>query len=973
MSTPPSPASPATPAPNYRRVTKSYVRTIDSAMRIIVTIGGIGVVVCVMGIMVYLAANVAPLFKAGSASRSVERSLTLNAPPLALGIDEYRGVASVLTSDGILTSVTLDHRKSSSTAKRASVATGTQPSAAAFSVERVIPAVPAITAASQRTESGQFAVGFADGTVRLATLEFKTDFLQATDIPPQARTIDRGGRIAYNAGFLERTPIDQYRATTPSFSLAPAVEITEGTGAIARLDLRASASAQYLGVIREDGTGVFNRVSFIRPLSGGEPRAKLESESFAFVKRTDGAPLPDYFFVTGSGASIFCLWKDGRLDRYSRVVEGGAEREGFVKAETVNVVPAGRTVSTAAMLLGAETLVIADDRGDVVGGFVSRANTLSTPDQQKFVVVHRFEGVGSPVGALGISLRDRSFLVASSDGGFSVRHMTSHKEIADLRASDGYASPSAPVLAVIAPKVDGFASISANGTLRTFELDAPEREASVYSLAGKVWYEGDAGPSYTWQSSAGEDTAEIKYSLTPLIFGTLKATIYAMLFAAPIAIFAAIYTSEILHHKVRNTIKPVIEMMASLPSVVLGFIAAMVIAPFARDVLPAILLAFFTVPVGALLAAYLWQLVPTRITAALSSTRHLAMVALVMAISVASTALISGPVERWLFSPSEADVLVLAGSTTEIPRSQWPASLQDSAYLTPDDARVARLEGFYVLKGKLVKPAGSVSNPALAPIIAQEGLAEPSLRRWLDGSVGSAWSGWFLLMTPASFILITLLRQRFVDELMTRNASVRVGVRAASIQLVKFAITLAGSILCAMALASLLSSMGMDARDSLFGSYSQRNTLVVAIVMGFAIIPIIYTISEDALSAVPGSLRSASLGCGATRWQTAIKVVLPIAGSGIFSACMIGLGRAAGETMIVLMATGNTPVMDLNIFSGFRTLSANIAVELPEAAKDSTHYRVLFLGALCLFVLTFVVNTIAEIVRQRFRKRSAAL
>ncbi len=970
-------------------------------MRIIVTIGGIGVVVCVLGIMLYLAANVAPLFKGGSASRGVERSLTLNAPPLALGVDEYRGVASVLTRDGMLTSVTLDDRKSAATATRTEVAVGTQPidgeakptgdtgtpptpatgTRAGFaatnggniSVERVIPAEPPITSASQRTESGQFAVGFADGTVRLATLEFKTEFLQPTEIPAQARSIERGGRIAFGSGFLERTPIDQYRVTTPSLALAPAVEISEGTGAIARLDLRASASAQFLGVIREDGTGLFNRVSFTRPLGGGEPRAKLDSESFAFVKRTDGAPLPDYFFVTGSGTSIFCLWKDGRLDRYSRVVEGGSEREGFVKAETVSVLPPGRTVSAAAMLLGAQTLVIADERGDVVGGFVARANTLKTPDQQKFVVVHRFEGTGTGVGALGISLRDRSFLVASSDGGYSVRHMTSHKNIADLRAADGFAWPSPPMLAVIAPKVDGFASLSADGTLRTFELDAPEREASMYSLAGKVWYEGDAGPTYTWQSSAGEDTAEIKYSLTPLIFGTLKATVYAMLFAAPIAIFGAIYTSEILHHKVRNSIKPVIEMMASLPSVVLGFIAAMIIAPFARDVLPAILLAFFTVPIGALTAAYLWQIVPTRITAALSSMRHLAMVATVMAMSVTATALLSGPVERWLFSPSDGDVLVLAGSTTEIPRAEWPAALQDSASLTPEDARLARHEGFYVLQGKLVRPAGSVSDPKLAPIIAQENLSEPSLRRWLDGSVGTAWSGWFLLMTPASFIVITLLRQRFVDELLTRNASVRVGVRAASLQLAKFAITVGASIVCAMLLASLLSAMGMDARDSFFGSYSQRNTLVVAIVMGFAIIPIIYTISEDALSAVPGALRSASLGCGATRWQTAIKVVLPIAGSGIFSACMIGLGRAAGETMIVLMATGNTPVMDLNIFSGFRTLAANIAVELPEAAKDSTHYRVLFLGALCLFVLTFVVNTIAEIVRQRFRKRSAAL
>ena len=143
--------------------------------------------------------------------------------------------------------------------------------------------------------------------------------------------------------------------------------------------------------------------------------------------------------------------------------------------------------------------------------------------------------------------------------------------------------------------------------------------------------------------------------------------------------------------------------------------------------------------------------------------------------------------------------------------------------------------------------------------------------------------------------------------------------------------------------------------------------------MGFAIIPIIYTISEDALSAVPEHLRSASLGAGATPWQTAVRIIIPTAMSGLFSATMIGLGRAVGETMIVLMAAGNTPVLQMNIFNGFRTLAANIAVELPEAPVNSSHYRVLFLTALVLFAMTFVINTVAERVRQRFRRRAYEL
>jgi phosphate transport system permease protein len=148
---------------------------------------------------------------------------------------------------------------------------------------------------------------------------------------------------------------------------------------------------------------------------------------------------------------------------------------------------------------------------------------------------------------------------------------------------------------------------------------------------------------------------------------------------------------------------------------------------------------------------------------------------------------------------------------------------------------------------------------------------------------------------------------------------------------------------------------------------------LVGLAMGFAVIPIIFTITEDAFSSVPANLTAASLALGASRWQTALRVVLPTASPGIFSAVMVGFGRAVGETMIVLMATGNTPVMEWSIFNGMRTLSANIAVEIPEAPNGGTLYRVLFLAALLLFAMTFVVNTAAEIVRQRLRERYKAL
>jgi phosphate transport system permease protein len=167
--------------------------------------------------------------------------------------------------------------------------------------------------------------------------------------------------------------------------------------------------------------------------------------------------------------------------------------------------------------------------------------------------------------------------------------------------------------------------------------------------------------------------------------------------------------------------------------------------------------------------------------------------------------------------------------------------------------------------------------------------------------------------------------------------------------------------------------LGGDYRNWLLSvlglTYDQRNSLVVGVAMGFAVVPIIFTIAEDSLANVPQHLRAGSLALGATRWQTALRIVLPTASPGIFSAIMIGFGRAIGETMIVLMATGNTPVMDGSVFSGFRALSANIAVELPEAPEGGTLFRVLFVAAFLLFCLTFAVNTVAEVVRLRLRRR----
>ncbi len=141
-----------------------------------------------------------------------------------------------------------------------------------------------------------------------------------------------------------------------------------------------------------------------------------------------------------------------------------------------------------------------------------------------------------------------------------------------------------------------------------------------------------------------------------------------------------------------------------------------------------------------------------------------------------------------------------------------------------------------------------------------------------------------------------------------------------------------------------------------FGLQFRLNAITAGIGLALAVIPIVYTVAEDALSAVPQAFRDGSQALGANRWQTAWRVVLPAATPGVFAACVLGAGRAIGETMIVLMASGNAAMCSLDPTTSFRSFSASIAAELGEVVHGSAHYHVLFfLGAL-LFVITFLLN-----------------
>jgi phosphate transport system permease protein len=609
------------------------------------------------------------------------------------------------------------------------------------------------------------------------------------------------GKVIPASLTFEQSTVDGKPKAIPHFKADPALTIDAGGAPVTMLARAAGAESGTMYVSPSGAKALtLLRLKQKKTLMGAGKITEVRSTIPLSIDSAISALIMD-----NRGEDVFVGMSDGQLLRVDL-------RDPDAPKPAVPLLAAGKAgtaITSLGFLNGDRTLIVGD-----ASGTVSSWQTLRSEEGTYYVTrMATFEPHLAAVTRFSPSLRNKGFISADAQGGIHLNYSTTGSTLATLTTGGD------PVAAAaLTPRADGILAASASGKLYRWSVRNPHPETTLNSLFGRVWYEGYSKPEAVWQTTGGDDF-EPKFGLMPLIYGTLKGTFYALIMAVPLALLSALYVSQFMHPSIKQNIKPVIEVMAALPSVVLGFIAALWLAPSIERRIPGIFLLPFVESALILLTVVGWRAIPLGL--------------------------------RQRFKHGTEVVLIV------------PVVI------------IGALLAFWL--------GGVVENTLL----------------------GGDYQAWFLRV------------------------------------------------------------LGL--------SYDQRNSVVVGLAMGFAVIPIIFTIAEDSLSNVPPYLAAGSLALGATRWQTALKVVLPSASPGIFSAIMIGFGRAVGETMIVLMATGNTPIMNLNPFKGFRALSANVAVELPEAPVGETLFRVLFLAAFLLFLMTFAVNTLAELIRIRLRKKFQSL
>lgn len=768
-------AAPPAGAPRVRQRTARRRLVADRVSRWAIAAGGVAIIASILGILLFILLEVWPLMRPAEVGWGPTTTLEGSDPVLALTVDEHRTTVMTLEADGVVRAYrvddglpTLEHDLLSSVASSPETDAAPEPEAPAVSESEPAGDVHLVAGGAAPGEP-LLTAALSDGRAVLLPVEFPVRF--------------DGSQRVVGAALGEPVWL-----TIPGAEEAP-IEAVAGRLAA---DGRATVAAK----LADGGLVVVQRTAQQNMLTGET------TESLASHRLTTPSAV-SHLQLDSQQRTLYAVSGGTDLVKWSL----GGDTPGDVRTVSAGASP----ITATTLLIGDRALIVGHQDGSLSTWFPVRS--AEDPTQTDLEKVRDFQAHEAPIRRIAPSLRNKGFMALDEAGGLGLYYSTSERLL-----WTGQTPAAGFDTLTFTPKADG-AFLAGDGELARIWIRNPHPEVSLKALFGKLWYEGAEGPEYTWQSTGGTDDFEPKLSLTPLLIGTLKGTVYSLLLAIPLGVFGAMYASQFMHPKLLRYIKPIVEIMAALPSVVLGFLAGLWLAPRLEQYFPALILSAIVLPLLVLATGLAWQLLPRRIRG-----------------------------RFW----SGSEVIVFGGA-----------------------------------------------------IALGIGLCLALSQPFEVAAFGGTFQNW--------------LREVF----------------------------------------------GLP--------YDQRNAVVIGLAMGFAVIPIIFAISEDAFSNVPKNLVAGSLAMGANRWQTVMRVVLPSASPGIFSAIMIGFGRAVGETMIVLMATGNTPIMDWNPFNGFRTLSANIAVEIPEAPHSGTLYRVLFLAALLLFVITFVVNTAAEIVRQRLRKRYSEL
>ena len=295
-------------------------------------------------------------------------------------------------------------------------------------------------------------------------------------------------------------------------------------------------------------------------------------------------------------------------------------------------------ITTVASLLGGISLMVGDSNGGIGQWFMVRSND----GQAELKNVRNFQLADQPITQILPEERRKGFLALDSAGTLGIFHSTAHRELLTEQVAEGAA------VAAMSPRATRLL-VESGDQLQRFVIDNPHPEISWSALWGKVWYESYPEPDYVWQSTSATGDFEPKLSLSPLAFGTLKAAFYAMLLAAPLAICAALYTAYFMAPALRRKVKPVIELMEALPTVILGFFAGLFLAPYLENHLPGIFSLLLLMPVGILLAGWFWSRLPENIRLSVpDGWEALLLIPVILVVGWGSLA-ISGYLENWFF------------------------------------------------------------------------------------------------------------------------------------------------------------------------------------------------------------------------------------------------------------------------------------------------------------------------------------